>query len=115
MTGTGNGPGHHAPRAGSHDQPPLSTWRRRPARLRFTCPHLIRPAPMNWDDLEQRLRRTWPAIRAARQRADEQLVRIRPVLNHGGAPVDSEDISVVVFGSLARGEWTTGSDLDWTL
>ena len=26
----------------------------------------------------------------------------------------SEDTSLVVFGSLARGEWTTGSDLDWT-
>lgn len=26
----------------------------------------------------------------------------------------SEDTSVVVFGSLARGEWTSGSDLDWT-
>ncbi len=27
---------------------------------------------------------------------------------------DSEDTSLVVFGSLARGEWTGGSDLDWT-
>ena len=26
----------------------------------------------------------------------------------------SEDTSLVVFGSLARGEWTLGSDLDWT-
>src|SRR5204863_2177940 len=26
----------------------------------------------------------------------------------------SEDTSVVVFGSLARGEWTSRSDLDWT-
>jgi predicted nucleotidyltransferase len=26
----------------------------------------------------------------------------------------SEDTSRVVFGSLARGEWTSGSDLDWT-
>ena len=26
----------------------------------------------------------------------------------------SEDTSLVVFGSLARGEWTSGSDLDWT-
>jgi predicted nucleotidyltransferase len=26
----------------------------------------------------------------------------------------SEDTSLVVFGSLARGEWTVGSDLDWT-
>src|SRR5437879_11592580 len=27
----------------------------------------------------------------------------------------SEDTSVVVFGSLARDEYTTGSDADWTL
>src|SRR6266478_7606811 len=26
----------------------------------------------------------------------------------------SDDTSLVVFGSLARGEWTAGSDLDWT-
>jgi predicted nucleotidyltransferase len=26
----------------------------------------------------------------------------------------SDDTSLVVFGSLARGEWTSGSDLDWT-
>ena len=26
----------------------------------------------------------------------------------------SEDTSLVVFGSLARGEWTSNSDLDWT-
>ena len=26
----------------------------------------------------------------------------------------SEDASLVVFGSLARDEWTSGSDLDWT-
>src|SRR5438045_8715940 len=26
----------------------------------------------------------------------------------------SEDTSLVVFGSLARGEWTSDSDLDWT-
>ncbi|WP_298862921.1 nucleotidyltransferase domain-containing protein [uncultured Gimesia sp.] len=27
----------------------------------------------------------------------------------------SEDVDIVVFGSLARQEWTTGSDVDWTL
>ena len=27
----------------------------------------------------------------------------------------SDDLSLVVFGSLARGEWTSGSDVDWTL
>lgn len=27
----------------------------------------------------------------------------------------SDDVDVVVFGSLARREWTTGSDVDWTM
>jgi len=29
--------------------------------------------------------------------------------------LESPDVSVVVFGSLARREWTQGSDIDWTL
>ena len=29
--------------------------------------------------------------------------------------IDSDDISIVVYGSLARGEFTEGSDIDWTL
>jgi Nucleotidyltransferase domain len=74
-----------------------------------------RGVTMDWDGLERQLGQTWPAIRAARQRAADQMDRVRAVLAGREAPVDSEDISVVVFGSLARGEWTTGSDLDWTL
>ena len=29
--------------------------------------------------------------------------------------LDSEDTSIAVFGSLARDEFTGGSDIDWTL
>lgn len=31
------------------------------------------------------------------------------------AEFDSDDTSIVIFGSLARGEFTPGSDVDWTL
>jgi len=31
------------------------------------------------------------------------------------AALDSEDTSIVVSGSLARDEYTAGSDIDWTL
>jgi predicted nucleotidyltransferase len=70
---------------------------------------------MPWPDIEQQLCGSWPAIRAARERAEAQMERVQDVVTRGEAPIDSEDISVVVFGSLARGEWTAGSDLDWTL
>jgi predicted nucleotidyltransferase len=43
--------------------------------------------------------------------ADEAKARRREAL----AGLDSEDTRVVVSGSLARGEFTSGSDIDWTL
>ena len=57
--------------------------------------------------------RNWPAIEKAGLDADVQLSCLNEVIR--AKYVDSSDISVVVFGSLARREWTTGSDLDWTL
>ena len=57
----------------------------------------------------------WPAITAARQEAERQRVAIWNSLRTDGARLLSDDVSIVVFGSLARGEWTTGSDVDWTL
>jgi predicted nucleotidyltransferase len=36
------------------------------------------------------------------------------VLSEGMGKYANEDTSLVVFGSLARDEWTSGSDLDWT-
>jgi predicted nucleotidyltransferase len=63
------------------------------------------------DLLAARLNTTWPNIIAARERAETTIASLRSVL----ARFDSEDVSVVVFGSLARREFTQGSDLDWTL
>jgi predicted nucleotidyltransferase len=46
---------------------------------------------------------------AARTRQD-----LDDVLSAATPRYTSQDTSLVVFGSLARGEWTSGSDLDWT-
>jgi predicted nucleotidyltransferase len=52
-----------------------------------------------------------PTARAAAMRIREEL----DVLLSATIPkCTSEDTSLVVFGSLARGEWTSASDLDWT-
>jgi hypothetical protein len=67
--------------------------------------------------LRKQCGREWPAIAKAKESAVFKLDFIRQNILQaaGSSPLDSEDISVVVFGSLAREEWTSGSDLDWTL
>jgi predicted nucleotidyltransferase len=61
--------------------------------------------------LAQRLDRAWPHLEAARIASDKTRAHLTQRL------VDRvpDDTSLVVFGSLARGELTAGSDLDWTL
>ncbi len=63
------------------------------------------------EQLEQRLHADWIHLREARSAAGERSAGLRKAL----AGLDSEDTSVVVSGSLARGEFTSGSDIDWTL
>jgi predicted nucleotidyltransferase len=73
---------------------------------------------MSLEELSSRLNKTWPAIAKARKDADQQIERIRELVRNAAraeGTIDSEDISIVVFGSMARREWTSGSDLDWTL
>ncbi len=53
----------------------------------------------------------WPAIRAARVAAREVQSQIATALED----LSSTDATIVAFGSLARLEWTSGSDVDWTL
>lgn len=53
----------------------------------------------------------FPHIAAARALTAETRARLDELL-HGFVPSDT---SVVVFGSLARGEYTEKSDVDWTL
>ncbi len=62
------------------------------------------------DALQSRLGEEWPAIRRARTQSDEISQKLRQALEG----LSSTDAAIVVFGSLARNEWTR-SDVDWTL
>lgn len=53
----------------------------------------------------------WPAIKMARLQALDTCKKLERTLEG----LSSTDASVVVFGSLARNEWTVRSDVDWTL
>lgn len=47
--------------------------------------------------------------------ASERTRLKRTELSQSLAGLDSVDTSIIVFGSLARNEFTTGSDIDWIL
>jgi len=53
-------------------------------------------------------------LRRARQASVKTREELDGLLSSKIGKYASEDTSLVVFGSLARGEWTTKSDLDWT-
>ncbi len=55
-----------------------------------------------------------PDLKKARRNAEERRSELDKLLSINVPRYASEDTSLVVFGSLARGEWTSGSDLDWT-
>jgi len=61
--------------------------------------------------LESRVGRQWTAIDRARRQAIQTSISIEKTLRG----LSSTDASIVVFGSLARREWTKKSDVDWTL
>jgi hypothetical protein len=63
------------------------------------------------DTLAAQLQMDWPAIVAARALTSD----IRRQLQHQLEESIPPDTSVVVSGSLGRGELTSGSDLDWSL
>lgn len=53
-------------------------------------------------------------LRRARELSLKTREELDELLSSELGKYTSEDTSLVVFGSLARGEWTSGSDLDWT-
>ena len=53
-------------------------------------------------------------LRTCREAALKTREKLDQLLSKKIPGYTSEDTSLVVFGSLARGEWTSGSDLDWT-
>jgi predicted nucleotidyltransferase len=61
--------------------------------------------------LAEQLTEGWPAIFLAQKRTNQALAKLRA----GMSGVLPPDTSLVVFGSLARGELTKRSDADWTL
>jgi hypothetical protein len=63
------------------------------------------------EQLQERLLSDWSHLRQARSAATEKMSRLRDAL----AGLDTVDTSIVVNGSLARDEFTSGSDIDWTL
>lgn len=63
-------------------------------------------------ELERQLGCDWDSIRQAADTTSRTIEELRKALD---AAFDSEDYSIVVFGSLARHEFTPQSDLDWTL
>src|SRR4051812_37082022 len=54
----------------------------------------------------------WLNIRCASEKADGTLARLREETVFAKMPPDT---AFVIFGSLARGEETERSDIDWTL
>jgi hypothetical protein len=67
--------------------------------------------PGELERLREELGAEWPAITEARANADATLGRIQGTLENVLPP----GTSFVTFGSLARREFTQGSDVDWTL
>ncbi|MDX1947955.1 MAG: hypothetical protein SFU86_21330 [Pirellulaceae bacterium] len=67
------------------------------------------------DDVRNWLGVELPAIVAARDAARQTLDRLRTTQRiepNDGLP---DNLGLVAYGSLAREEWTAGSDIDWTL
>lgn len=66
------------------------------------------------EELRQKVGGRWPALLKARENAWRTKGELEQLLVKGEDKFTSEDTSIVVFGSLGRDEWTSGSDLDWT-
>lgn len=64
-------------------------------------------------ELERATGSQWSAIRAAATAAVDRRQALVGALTH--AKLVSPDTTFIMFGSLARNEVTSGSDLDWTL
>jgi len=61
--------------------------------------------------LASRIRVKWAHLETARSKTIETRRMLRSELES----LDNGDVSIVAFGSLGRGEFTDGSDIDWTL
>src|SRR5262245_46813112 len=65
------------------------------------------------DELQKKCGGSWEHIHEARRDAVQDLHRFgQSVL---AEKTELQDVSVLIFGCLARREWSSFSDLDWTL
>lgn len=62
-------------------------------------------------ELQDRLGADWPFIAGARAKAQSTIAQLRADVSWLAPP----DTTMVVYGSLARHEFTDASDIDWTL
>ncbi len=62
-------------------------------------------------DLSEDTGKSWPTMTAGQRDA----VEVQNILQGQLRQFTSDDVDIVVFGSLARREWTSGSDVDWTM
>ncbi len=68
--------------------------------------------PSYFDELNSKTGESWSAITKSRTEAKQHIEKLRNLIAEKRPSVNT---SVVAYGSLARGEWTSGSDVDWTL
>lgn len=67
------------------------------------------------DDVKKWITEPLPSITAATEAARQTLTDIRTTKRIEPAAGLPENLGLVAYGSLAREEWTQGSDVDWTL
>ena len=67
------------------------------------------------DQLQKLTGKEWETIKLAENNSIKEKERIAEILYVNGTKIIDSDCDFVVFGSLARNEFTSGSDLDWTL
>lgn len=65
--------------------------------------------------LEKSCSAHWEAIRTAKEDARKARQKVEDAITEDADKLASSDVSLVVFGSLARDEYTNESDVDWTL
>ncbi|MEM9656890.1 MAG: nucleotidyltransferase domain-containing protein [Planctomycetota bacterium] len=66
----------------------------------------------SFEKLKSEICQEWHAITRANTSAAQHSATLRNMIHVERPPANT---SIVAFGSLARGEWTSASDVDWTL
>jgi Nucleotidyltransferase domain len=94
----------------------LATFRS--TKYRKLTPDMRVPTDQRFNRMKElglKLGSDWPAIRKAIANTERDLTELERLLLPSDGRALAENVSLVFFGSLARGESTSQSDLDWTL